>query len=202
MADISWPTDLMPVKASLHRVTAQAIQSSPFTGSPQVLTWAGTDRYVLTADYARVGRANVAAFRRLLTVLNGAANVGIFPLYPSLFGYGGDITTTGALSLQAAAAKGATSISVAGLTLNRVIGAGNIIQIGGLIEVVNANVTVSSTTAQTIALAAPLRIARAAATSVALAPPYGRFRWINPQEQPDHDAEYCALRMQFVEDPQ
>jgi hypothetical protein len=170
MATITPPAILAQLTSGqLTLSTNQRVNAAPFGGSEQAVDLLN-DRWLCTLSLPPNTQANAAQLEAFIAAMRGQTNTVnlAHPLRKAPRG-----TMRGTLTLSAAAAQGAASISItggagqAGTTLL----AGDLLGVGGLLLMVAADATANGSGVITVTLANRLRVAQASAAAVTWSAP-------------------------------
>lgn len=165
MATITPPAIFAQIRSGqLTLATNQRVHASPYGGSEQAVDLLN-DRWLCTLALPPNTQANAAQLEAFIASMRGQTNVVAIshPLRKAPRG-----TLRGTLTLSAAAAQGAASISItggvgqAGTTLL----AGDLVGVGALLLMVAADATANGSGVITITLANRLRTAQSSAAAV------------------------------------
>ena len=177
--------------------TNQRVSAAPFGGSEQAVDLLN-DRWLCTLGLPPNSQANAAQLEAFIAALRGQTNTVALshPLRKAPRG-----SMRGTLTLAAAAAQGAASISItggagqAGTTLL----AGDLVGVGGLLLMVAADATANGSGVITVSLANRLRVAQASAAAVTWSAPTVPMRLLQTsgvQYQPGYAG---AISLDFAE---
>ena len=198
MALITAPAILAQLSSGqLTLSTNQRVSAAPFGGSEQAVDLLN-DRWLCSLNLPPNSQANAAQLEAFLAALRGQTNTVALshPLRKAPRG-----TMRGTLTLSAAAAQGAASISItggagqAGTTLL----AGDLVGVGGLLLMVAADATANGSGVITVSLANRLRTAQSSAAAVTWSAPTVPMRLLQSsgvQYQPGYAG---AISLDFAE---
>lgn len=168
MALITLPTVFEPAECALDLSVNQRTNASPFGGSEQVLDMLN-DRWLMTVELPANSQATSAQIEGFIANLRGCVNTVALWHFARPTPRG---TIAGAKTLSAAAAQGASSISI---TATGTVLYGDMLGVGGLLLMAGADAT-SSAGVITVPLVNRLRTALTSGAAVTTTKPTAPFR--------------------------
>jgi hypothetical protein len=175
MSVISLPTGFRPSSVSLRLYTNQRVNAAPFGGSEQAVDLLN-DRWLMSLRLPASLPADAAAREAFLAALRGQVNTCALWHFARPVPRG---TARGTLLINGAAAQGASSIAIDGISPGTgTLLAGDLLGAGGQLLMVAADVTASGGAA-TVTLVNRLRAAIADNAAVTWSQPTVPFRLVN-----------------------
>lgn len=171
MSLITLPATFKPRSCQLDMSVSQRVNASPLGGSEQAIDLLN-DRWLMSVELPPRAQDGGAAIEAFIGAMRGQVNtVALWHFArPTVRG-----TIAGAKTLSAAAAQGASSISI---TATGTLLAGDMLGVGGLL-LMTASDCVSSAGVITVPITNRLRVALSSGAAVTTSKPTAEFRLLN-----------------------
>lgn len=172
MSTITLPAQFTPSTATFTQNTAQRVSAAPFGGSEQAIDLMN-DRWTCNCEIAIKSAAKAASLEAFVGAMRGQTNV------VALYHFARPVpngTVRGTLTLNAAAAQGASSIVVTGCSpATGTLLAGDLLGVGGLLLMVASDCTAVAGVI-TVPITNPLRAGQSSGAAVTWNQPTALFR--------------------------
>jgi len=178
MSTVSLPAVFQVSSCNLRLSVSQRVSASPFGGSEQAIDLLN-DRWLMTLQLIQNSYANAQAIEAFIGSMRGQTNTVSLYHFARMAPIG---TVRGTLTLNAAAAQGASSIVVTGcVPTTGTLKAGDLLGVGGLLLMVASDCTAVAGVI-TIPITNRLRSALSSGASVTWSAPTATFRLLTTSD--------------------
>jgi len=175
MSLVTLPAEFVPRSVQLDLATVQRVRAAPFGGAEQA-TDLLNDRWTMSCALPDSPHAWAAWREAFIASMRGQTNwVALWHfIRPQPRG-----TMRGSPTLVGAHAQGVASLSITGGTAGSTLLAGDMLGVGGLLLMVQSDVTLNGSGAGTVAIVNRLRIAQAGGAAITWDKPTALFRLLD-----------------------